>query len=230
MMEHRPPTDPTKVAAGRDGARGRFFLGLAMLTLIRAGEALAADQAAAAGPSIKRDLEPPTPLYARPFAAQPLLSTPLSTPLSQVPREYALPPLAEPHELTDVRTFSSKDFRARGHSVFEADPVIGSANDNLMTDRTVWQRLQEYRTRDRVRVLTLWESGASAVSIQTDRKGDPSLQWTSRLMNRGGATRGLLDRWMPATVFRSFTRSAGPSAGKTPGPAALPHAGVSAIP
>ena len=226
MMEHRPPTDPMKVAAIRDGARGRFFLGLAMLTLIRAGEALAADQAAAAAP-VKRDFQPPTPLYARPFAAESILSTPLS----QVPREYALPPLAEPHELTDVRTFSSKDFRARGHSVFDADPAVGNANDNLMTDRTVWQRLQEYRTRDRVRVLTLWESGVSAVSIQTNRKGDPSLQWTSRWMNRGGATRGLLDRWMPATVFRSFPRLGGASAGKTPSPAAAaPRAGVSAIP
>jgi hypothetical protein len=95
-----------------------------------------------------------------------------------------------------------------------------------MSDRTVWQRLQEYRSHDRVRVLTLWESGASAVSIQTNRKGDPSLQWTSRLMNRGGATRGLLDRWMPVSVFRSFSRPAVAASGKAPA-VRLPETGRS---
>jgi hypothetical protein len=94
----------------------------------------------------------------------------------------------------------------------------------------VWQRLQEYRTRDRVRVMTLWESGVSNVSIQTNRKGDPSLQWTSRLMNRGGATRGLLDRWSPVSVFRSFSRPGGSGAGKPANALAEPHLGMSAIP
>jgi len=99
-----------------------------------------------------------------------------------------------------------------------------------MVDKTTWQRLQEYRNRDRVRVMTLWESGASNVSIQTNRKGDPSLQWTSRLMNRGGATRGLLDRWSPAQVFRSFSRPGGSGAGKPEKALAEPHLGMSAIP
>jgi hypothetical protein len=224
MLELCPPPGHNKVAAPRDGTRGRFFLGLAVITLIRAGDALAADPLAAEGPPIKHDARPP--LYASPFTAQ----LPLPTSLSQVPREYALPPLAEPRQWSDVRTFSSSDLRPRGRTVPEADPAIGNANDNLMVDKTVWQRLQEYRSHDRVRVLTLWEGGASFVSIQTDRKGDPSLQWTSRLMNRGGATRGLLDRWMPSTMFQRFARSGGSSAGKTPGPAALPHVGVSAIP
>jgi hypothetical protein len=195
--------------------------------LIRSGEVLAADQAA---PSVvspvlsKHELRQSIPISAEPFDAH------LSAALSPVPREYALPPMADVHALTDVHAFSDTEFRPRGRSMFDKDPAIANANDNLMMDKTVWQRLQEYRNHDRVRVLTLWESGASAVSIQTNRKGDPSVQWTSRLMNRGGATRGLLDRWMPTSVFRSFSRSGGAAAGKMPSVSALPHPGMSAIP
>ncbi len=229
------------------GDRKRFFLGVAAFTLIRATEALAADSATV--PALRpnsNEAHPPAalsaPLHTQPFASQPFsgsmgagLSDPvvaavrdehfgLPPALRPVPRDYSLPPAAESH------AFSSTDFRPRGHSIFDTDPRIANANDRLMVDKTVWQRLQEYRTRDRVRVMTLWESAASNVSIQTNHKGDPSLQWTSRLMNRGGATRGLLDRWSPAQVLRSFSRSGGSTAGKPANALALPHSGMSAIP
>jgi hypothetical protein len=226
MSDHCPPTVPRKVAATRDGTRGRLFLGLAAFTLIRASEVMGADQAVnlAVTPS-RHDAHPPTAISAAPFAAAARNEpSALSEALLPVPREYSLPPAAEPH------SFSSTDFRPRAHSIFDTDPGITNANDNLMVDRTVWQRLSEYRNRDSVRVITLWESGASAVSIQTNRKGGPSLQWTSRLMNRGGATRGLLDRWMPASVFRSFSHSGSSPSGKTPNPLPASHAGIAAIP
>jgi hypothetical protein len=70
----------------------------------------------------------------------------------------------------------------------------------MLRGTTVWQRLSDYRSRDRVRVVTLWETGGSSVSLQAGKKGDPSLQWTSRLMNRGGATRGLLDQVFATSV------------------------------
>jgi hypothetical protein len=227
------------------GARRHLFLGLAAFTLVRATEALAADPAAMpAGGSHSIDARMPARLQlsAAPFAPQPFsgsLGATSADPASAairgehfglpaawlpVPSDYSLPPAAE------SRAFSARDFRPRGHSVFDTDPGIANANDNLMVDKTVWQRLQEYRNRDRVRVLTLWESGAGNVSIQTNRKGDPSVQWTSRLMNRGGATRGLLDHWMPASVFRSFSHSAGSSPGKPSNALSAPHSGISAIP
>jgi hypothetical protein len=224
MSDHCPPTGPRKVAATRDGARRRLFLGLAAFTIIKAGEALAAEHGA--DPALtpgRNEPRPPMPFSAAPFA--PKFSQ--WTGLSPVPREYSLPPIAE------SRSYSGTDFRPRGHSIFDKDPSIAriDASDNLMVDRTVWQRLQEYRNRDgMIRVLTLWESRASAVSIQTNRKGDPTLQWTSRLMNRGGATRGLLDRWTPASVFRSFSRSAGAASSKTPSPLSASHPGITAIP
>jgi hypothetical protein len=239
MSDHCPPNAPSTVS--RRGTR-RIFIGLAVLTLIRAAGSMAADQASHPAADPIRDLDRSPPPVSAPFAPpsfsgrltesipDPVLApvrpdgTGLPPEWSIVPRDYALPPAA------DSRAFSSKDFRPRGHSVFDADPAIVNANDSLMVDKTVWQRLQEYRNRDRVRVLTLWESGASAVSIQTNRKGDPSLQWTSRLMNRGGATRGLLDRWMPSTMFRGFSHPAGAPSGKPANTLAGAHSGMSAIP
>jgi hypothetical protein len=233
--------------ARKHGARKRFFLGVAAFTLIRATEALAADSATVSTvrPN-SNEAHPPAalsaPLHAQAFTSQSFsgsLGAGLSDPafaaahvehfglpasLLPVPRDYSLPAAAEPHG------FSSTEFRPRGHSVFDTDPSIANANDNLMVDKTTWQRLQEYRNRDRVRVMTLWESGASNVSIQTNRKGDPSLQWTSRLMNRGGATRGLLDRWSPVQVIRSFSHPGGSGVGKPSSALAPPHTGMSAIP
>jgi hypothetical protein len=114
--------------------------------------------------------------------------------LFEGPQAYRVPSAPESKFLT-------RDFRPRGASIADADSRLNPADGDLVHDNTVWQRLAEYRTHDRVRVLTLWESGASTVSLQAGRKGDPSLQWTSRLMNRGGATHGLLDRLFPVSVF-----------------------------
>ncbi len=78
----------------------------------------------------------------------------------------------------------------------------------------------DLRAHNRVRLLTLWETGGSSVSLQAGRKGDPSLQWTSRLMNRGGATRGLLDQMFSASLAgagRSLHLSPRTMAGEAPG-------------
>ncbi len=75
---------------------------------------------------------------------------------------------------------------------------------------TVWQRLNEFRSQDRVRVLTLWETetGASNVSLQASKKGDPSLQWSSSWTNQGRASHGLLDRVLSATLKGLINRAA----------------------
>jgi hypothetical protein len=228
MTDHCTPHDHRKVAAIRDGGPGRCLLGVVVFTLIGAGRLLAADQSVDATLMPDRNDHLTREPFAAPFAAEAFggaaggrLGLPPS--LLPAPQDYSLP-AAEP------RSFSSKDFRPRGRSVLGSDPVVAGTSPDLMADRTVWQRLQEYRNRDKVRVITLWESGASAISIQTNRKGDPSLQWTSRLMNRGGATRGLLDRWMPASVFRNLSRPSASPSNKPSAALAAPHSGMSAIP
>jgi hypothetical protein len=175
-----------------------------MLTLIRAGEALATDAIVEPAALGKPEQRPAPAVAVAPFVG-PIFTKPpytarmLSDPLLTAPGGYQLPGVA------DSKTFSPKDFRPRGRSVFETDPRSAGPEDGLMMDKNMWQRLNEYRNHDRVRVLTLLETGASSISIQTDRKGDPSLQWTSRLMNRGGASHGLLDQLFPTSVFGGTT-------------------------
>jgi hypothetical protein len=99
--------------------------------------------------------------------------------------------------------FSSSEFRPRGPSILTAAGAPDYISDDpsrAMSNATTWQRWREYRTRDRVRLLTLWESSASSFSLQASKKGDPSLQWASRVFNREGATRGLLDRVLAIAI------------------------------
>ena len=91
----------------------------------------------------------------------------------------------------------------------------------MLRGTTVWQRLDEYRVHDGVRLLTLWESRGSTVSLQAGKRGDPSLQWSSRLNSHDGATRGLLDRLFSLSIaganrLRNSTHSATPIAAKPP--------------
>jgi hypothetical protein len=161
----------------------KLLPGLVLLTLARSGEALAGDQVVIPGEAFKSDFN---------LMRQ---AAPLSVPMFTVPATY------QTADLPERQTFSARDFRPRGHSVFDEEPQSGTSPDApLLRSTTVWQRLADYRTRGRVRLLTLWETGGSSVSLQAGRKGEPSLQWTSRLMNRGGATRGVLDQWFSTSI------------------------------
>jgi hypothetical protein len=164
------------------------------------------------------DLRPPPAPERKTFSV-------FGPPYASMTGPYALP------EVNEAPSYPSKDFRPRGRSVYETDGH-GPGEGNLDFNATVWQRLNEYRNRDRIRVLTLWESGASAVSLQTDHHGGPSLQWTSRLMNRGGATRGVLDRLFPVSVFTGSHTILGHSISSAPTrvPSTVPHNAPSAVP
>jgi hypothetical protein len=125
--------------------------------------------------------------------------------------------------------FSSTDFRPRKHSVFDRDPALDTSTDApLLRNTTVWQRMSEYRSQDRVRLLTLWESTGSAVSLQAGKHGDPSLQWNSRLMNHDGSTQGLFDRLLSMSfgAARGGPRSATPAGNA---PATLKPAGTPVV-
>jgi hypothetical protein len=166
------------------GACDKMLVGLAILTIVRASPALAGEQAVPTVTAANPDFP-----VAREFA-------PTSTRLLPLPSAYqAAPSTYQAIDLPEFKSFSAAEFRPRGRSILDKDSRIGDAEDPpMLRSTTVWQRLSDYRARDRVRVVTLWETGGGSVSLQAGRKGDPSLQWTSRLMNRGGATRGLLDQ------------------------------------
>ena len=185
-----------------------------MFTLFRAGEALAADQA------------PVDPAAAKPGPTDSHQHTALSTSLFAAPDSFSVSGLPEP------KTFSMKDFRPRGHSILDSDPRLNLEDDALVHDTSVWQHLSEFRTHDRIRVLTLFESHASELSLQAGKRGSPSLQWTSRLSNWHQGSRGLLDRLFPVTISSESNGSHGsahsagtPSVGKAAAASAPPHFG-----
>jgi hypothetical protein len=116
---------------------------------------------------------------------------------------------------SEAQTFSATQFRARRPGLLEA----GAAADRgfvmdapMLRDTSLARGLSEAKTQDRVRLLTLWQSRASSLSIQAGKRGSPSLQWSTPWMHRDAVSRGLFDRWL-AVAPRSF---GGASATSTP--------------
>jgi hypothetical protein len=182
--------------------RERFLPCLLLVGLVRAGAALAGEQAA----TVNVKIDSAAPVNFGVFSP----ATPLVT---ASPGVFTMPTSG------GIPVFSTTEFRPRKHTIFDRDPAVSAFSDAPMLHyATVWQRLSEYKSKDRVRLLTLWESSGSSVSLQAGKRGEPSLQWSSRLMNRGGSTRGLLDRFFSVSLagaangFRNSTRSASMSA------------------
>lgn len=188
---------PPGGAARCDGSRCCLMFGWVLFAIAAAGTS-AADEL---GPIASPKLDPAIAHFV-PFS------------LADVPATHAAGDftLATADGIPD---YSSTEFRPRRPALLENDPVGDSFRDApLIRSTTVWQRLADYKSHDRVRVLTLWETTGSSVSLQAGKHGDPSLQWTSRIMNRGGSTHGVLDRLFSVSIvgaansIRSVTRSA----------------------
>jgi hypothetical protein len=106
---------------------------------------------------------------------------------------FALPvPLNEP------RVFSATEFRPRTQALSGADPAKreGSVIDAPMLDTSVARQWRESKSQGRVRLLTLWQSSVSSVSLQAGKHGMPSLQWSTPWMHRDVASKGLFDRFL----------------------------------
>jgi hypothetical protein len=209
MSEFRPSivAPPIRDAALCNRIRRGILPGLVLFSLVHAGQAMAGDQASIAKATFDPVVDyfhPPSAPTAAALATPGIFGAPL---------------------LDGAQVFSTTDFRPRKRTVFDRDPAASLFSDApLLRTTTVWQRMSEYKSHDRVQVLTLWESSGSTVSLQAGHRGDPSLQWTSRVMNHGGSTQGLLDRLFSVSLagatagLRNATRSSGAPA--TPRPAA----------
>jgi len=205
-----PQTDPYSDSPPPDravqgnGIRDRVLLGLVLFTLVHNGDALAGEQTLVANPAQDPDANKPR------RSAPPAPATLDMAQLFRVPAA------------TDNQAFSPTEFRPRKHSLLDSDFVNPLGDAPMLRGTTVWQRMSEFKSHDRLRLLTLWESSGSTVSLQTGRHGDPSLQWTSNWMNRGGATHGLLDRLFSASLahagssLRNAARPASSAALKEP--------------
>jgi hypothetical protein len=184
MPQSDPHSDspPPDRAAQGNGIRDRVLLGLVLITLVHSGDALAGEQTFVANPVQDSD------------ANRPRRSAPPAAATLDTEQLFRVPAAAE------NPAFSPTEFRPRKHSILDKDFVNPGGDASMLRGTTVWQRMTEYKSHDRLRLLTLWESTGSTVSLQAGKHGDPSLQWTSNSMNRGGATHGLLDRLFSASL------------------------------
>jgi hypothetical protein len=176
MPEYRPfhDTPPIDRAVRCSSIRDKVLVGFVLFTLVRTSEALAGDQS----PLTKAQVDPESG----------------KSRFSSSSAAAAIPPVFTVPGLPESPRFSATDFRPRKHTVFDNDPANFYGDTPMLRGTTVWQRMADYKSHDRVRLLTLWETSGSTISLQAGKRGDPSLQWNSRLMNRGGSTQGLLDR------------------------------------
>jgi len=97
--------------------------------------------------------------------------------------------------------YSTTDFRPRGaalSTIAAAPPAVEPVA--TLRDTSVWDRMADFRTSRGIRLLTLWQSSGSTLSLQTGRGGGPSLQWTSRSLGRGEGTHSLLDHFFSTTI------------------------------
>lgn len=157
------------------------LFGLMLWTLVHTGEALAGDQAPLGGDATGRDFT-----GARPATAM------------------SMQPIPDPFRVTVLAGAADgapAEFCPRKQSMLDADKrAIPVEDESIMRSTSIWQRLNDSRTRGGVQLVTLWETGGNSLSLQAGRKGDPTLQWTSRLMSHGGGPHGLLDDLFGSTA------------------------------
>jgi hypothetical protein len=167
----------------RVGFRESMLMALAIYAVARAGETQAADAAP------KFDL--PRSVLAAPLFAHPLLSPSFAVAPTQLTAEPLFP----------------NEFRPRSNGFLD----VGGGRDAMrMTDMprfqdtSVERQMAQFKSQDRLRLLTLWQSHASSLSIQAGKRGSPSLQWSTPLMRRDAGSRGLFDRLLSVSPQGAF--------------------------
>jgi hypothetical protein len=192
----RPHCEPTILPSDGDFGMARppalferLCLGFIVWTLLHTAEAAAADQLGPAGAAPRSTLN----------ASQAL---PVSAWMVPIPEPY------RPSDAADPGRYSEKDFRPRTRSALGpvADPTDRQPLEPMTSSTTVWQRLSQYRSFNRVRLITLWETGGNSLSLQAGPRGGPSLQWTSRLVTRGGGPGGILDELFSTSIMNNGGR------------------------
>lgn len=116
-----------------------------------------------------------------------------------------------------------REFQPRARSLSGWSPDAGLHSSGVMERRAdlpqtnAWQRLGDFRSDDGIRLLTVWQTADSTLAVLQGKHGGASLQWTSHSLNRGGASRGLLDHlFSTAHGMRVPVRPAGNATATAP--------------
>lgn len=116
--------------------------------------------------------------------------------------------------LPEVPVFSPTEFRPRKPVLLGARDAGSAASvidAPMLGDASIARELSGAKTQDRVRLLTLWQSRASSLSLQAGKRGAPSLQWSTPWMHRDTDVRGVFDRLLLVAPrsFGSIVRGGG---------------------
>jgi hypothetical protein len=97
--------------------------------------------------------------------------------------------------LTDVEVFSATEFRPRkrGLAADIARSPEFAIDAPMVHGTSLWQQMADYRSQEGVRLLTLWQTRRSSLSLLAGKHGAPSLQWSAPWVKREGTSRGLFD-------------------------------------
>lgn len=200
----------TSLAESRcNGIRESLLLTLVLYSMVRGSQALAGDQLSLNDAATRLDVDHPQHRF---DAAPRSFAAPLDF---SAPRFSAKP-------LTNVEIFSETEFRPRRHQNLDAASSrnVAAIIDAPMTrDNSLWQQMGEFKSQDRLRLLTLWQTRGSSLSLQAGRRGAPSLQWSTPWVRRESASRAMFDHLLVISprVFDGGTRN---SAAR-PAPSAL---------
>jgi hypothetical protein len=164
--------------------RENALLTLMLCSVVRATQALAGDQPSNVDSALKRDFQNQTAVQP---AAVPMFSVLF----------VSVKPLAND-------AFSATEFRPRRHGVMGLDSPRSEASiidAPMLKNASVWQQMGDFKSQDRVRLLTLWQTRGSSLSLQAGKRGAPSLQWSTPWVHREGTTsRGVFDRLLAVPV------------------------------
>jgi hypothetical protein len=103
-----------------------------------------------------------------------------------------------------VAAETSREFHPHSSAYFARSPDAGLRSSGVMdssgdlAQTSAWQRLRDFRSDEGIRLLTVWQTTDSTIALLQGKHGGASLQWTSHSLNRGGASRGLLDHLFSA--------------------------------
>lgn len=165
------------------------------------------------------------------FAAEPepQFATPVVAP-SLLPPSFVTAPTRLAPE-----TFSLTEFRPRKRAPLEMNSASSTASFIDMPtiqDTSMAHQMSDFKSQNRLRLLTLWQSRSSSLYLQAGKRGAPSLQWSTPWMHRDAGSRGLFDHLLAisprntgATARSSVPRATGvmaPAKSFDAGPAAWP--------
>lgn len=178
-------------AARCSGARDGLLLTLVLYTLVRSSEALAGDALPLADSAPQADAA----------KAQAASAARLLTASPDTLRNYFVDP-----------PFSATEFRPRPRAPSEVGANSGGfALDKSQLDgTTVAQEMEQFKSQGRVRLLTLWQTRAATLSLQSNKHGGPSLQLSSPWGMRGDSSHGLFDHLFAPSRGAGNSRTARP--------------------